>query len=159
MASAFGNHGPGHQPQDLTTSGMEVQEVTVYVNNEANVDTIEDKQNIGEGSRRPANPISSSNGNSNQGLLSVQKNPNASPNKDNGNNRKDSDNLGDAETPNSLGDQVFNNFYFMRVEITLIVCSNDYMFKYFMNNLLGRTKDFRLVSYIRLGNAILYTNQ
>ena len=117
MASAFGNHGPGHQPQDLTTSGMEVQEVTVYVNNEANVDTIEDKQNIGEGSRRPANPISSSNGNSNQGLLSVLKDPNASPNTNNGNNRKDSDNLGDVETSNSFDDQVFIKFYFIRREI------------------------------------------
>ena len=122
MASAFGNHGPGHQPQDLTTSGMEVQEVTVYVNNEANVDTIENKQNIGEGSRLPASPISSNNDNSNQGLLFVQKDPNASPNTDNGNNRKDFDNLGDAEAPNSFGDQVFIKFYFIRVEIISICC-------------------------------------
>ena len=116
MASAFGNHGPGHQPQDLTTSGMEVQEVTVYVNNEANVDTIENNQNIDEGSRLPENPTSSINANSNQGFSSVQKDPNASSNTNNGNNRKDSDNLGEAESPNSFGDQVFIKFYLIRVE-------------------------------------------
>ena len=77
VASAFGNHGPGHQPQDLTPSGIEVQEVTVYVNNQSNEGIKEDKQNPGKASEFPSKPISSSNQGLDKGSIKVQNAPNA----------------------------------------------------------------------------------
>ena len=77
VASAFGNHGPGHQPQDLTPSGIEVQEVTVYVNNQSNEDIGEEIQNPSNVSKFPSKPISSSNENLDKGSSTIQNAPNA----------------------------------------------------------------------------------
>ena len=106
VASAFGNHGPSRQPEDLTTSGMEVQEVTVYLNNQQNEGAFGNNQKFDKDFEQPKKSIPTNNDDLNQESISVQNAPNFLPNPNYNKNRKDSSNSNDGKVSTSSNFQV-----------------------------------------------------
>ena len=76
VASAFGGHTPGADTDDISSSGMEVQEVTVYVNNRPNPNSLNgDSQSTSGSSGIPSNVPKNNSPSSSEGSISIQNVP------------------------------------------------------------------------------------
>ena len=76
VASAFGSHTPGSDGEDISSSGMEVQEVTVYVNNRPAPNILNgDRESTLGSSGIPSNVLKSNIPSSGEGSISIQNVP------------------------------------------------------------------------------------
>ena len=76
VASAFGGHTPGADGEDISSPGMEVQEVTVYVNNRPNPSSLNgDGQSTLGNSGIPSNVPENNSPSSSEGAISIQNVP------------------------------------------------------------------------------------
>lgn len=76
VASAFGGHTPGSDTKGISSSGMEVQEVTVYVNNRPNPISLNgDAQSTLGNSGIPSNVLQNNSPSSSEGSISIQNVP------------------------------------------------------------------------------------
>ena len=76
VASAFGGHTPGAGTENIGSPGMEVQEVTVYVNNRPNPNSLNGDDQAASGSFGiPSNRFKESSVPSNEGSISIQNVP------------------------------------------------------------------------------------